>query len=350
MENKWDKLSMRQRADLIKLFVKNGVTSLDDMRQQYNSFQDGGPTDPPKKVLKINSAGIPEQTLPEVEVTDWASKDFSDFSPYNDYLNNPRKLRRDYLRGVREYLGIPEAIVARVTDSFNENYYTGENKEILKSLENASGFFNEYLNSPFYKEKTSEYGVDPNNMQYDFPRLRVTQTNITGPGHEHRKLGKNIIYMPLHYRCDENTNIDNQQDEILVHELAHENPLFNNGNKWITTVESPYYGNNYSGVPEAWKKALAPEDWWELSLHDQELNESYSDLQALRYLLYKEGIWNVLDHDKPFGEKELDKLMHLDGYSIPVERFLMNHNTQQIINAINEIAQSEDTKEVLPMT
>lgn len=57
MENKWDKLSMRQRADLIKLFVKNGVTSLDDMRQQYNSYDTGGfldgPDDPPDIVKLI---------------------------------------------------------------------------------------------------------------------------------------------------------------------------------------------------------------------------------------------------------------------------------------------------------
>jgi hypothetical protein len=45
-KDRWSALSMLERADLIKLYVSNGVTSLDEIRRDYNSFSDGGNTEP----------------------------------------------------------------------------------------------------------------------------------------------------------------------------------------------------------------------------------------------------------------------------------------------------------------
>lgn len=41
--NKWSALSMQQRADLIKLYVDKGITSISSIRNDYNSYEDGGP-------------------------------------------------------------------------------------------------------------------------------------------------------------------------------------------------------------------------------------------------------------------------------------------------------------------
>ena len=45
MKNKsrWDSLSMRDRATLINMYTKGGYTNLDDIRNHYNSFGEGGP-------------------------------------------------------------------------------------------------------------------------------------------------------------------------------------------------------------------------------------------------------------------------------------------------------------------
>lgn len=43
-KDRWSALSMSERADLIKLYVGNGVTSLNAIKKDYNSFDDGGPT------------------------------------------------------------------------------------------------------------------------------------------------------------------------------------------------------------------------------------------------------------------------------------------------------------------
>lgn len=42
--DRWSALSMKERADLIKLYVSNGITSLNDIKKDYNSFDEGGPT------------------------------------------------------------------------------------------------------------------------------------------------------------------------------------------------------------------------------------------------------------------------------------------------------------------
>lgn len=44
-KDRWSALSMSDRADLIKLYVSNGVTSLDTIKKDYNSFGSGGNTD-----------------------------------------------------------------------------------------------------------------------------------------------------------------------------------------------------------------------------------------------------------------------------------------------------------------
>lgn len=43
--NRWDKLSMRDRAELMKIYVKHGLHNLDDIRKHYNSFDEGGEVD-----------------------------------------------------------------------------------------------------------------------------------------------------------------------------------------------------------------------------------------------------------------------------------------------------------------
>lgn len=40
---KWDELSIRERSQLMNLYMKGGVLSLKEMKSHYNSFADGGP-------------------------------------------------------------------------------------------------------------------------------------------------------------------------------------------------------------------------------------------------------------------------------------------------------------------
>lgn len=71
---------MKERADLIKLYVSNGITSLDAIKKDYNSFGDGGYTNPTTTIkplsytdvilktvqskAKLNSVKSPKEPLP----------------------------------------------------------------------------------------------------------------------------------------------------------------------------------------------------------------------------------------------------------------------------------------------
>lgn len=40
--NTWDKLSMKEKHTFIRTAIKNGLSNLDEIRESYNSFADGG--------------------------------------------------------------------------------------------------------------------------------------------------------------------------------------------------------------------------------------------------------------------------------------------------------------------
>ena len=40
--NKWDSLSIKDKADLMKLYVKNGINNLEEIIGHYNKFAEGG--------------------------------------------------------------------------------------------------------------------------------------------------------------------------------------------------------------------------------------------------------------------------------------------------------------------
>ena len=42
-KDRWSALSMKDRAALIDIYVKSGITDLGEIRKDYNSFSDGGP-------------------------------------------------------------------------------------------------------------------------------------------------------------------------------------------------------------------------------------------------------------------------------------------------------------------
>jgi hypothetical protein len=63
----WNKLSMKDRAEYIKLGVASGITSLDEIRNIYNKYAKGGNLEDPEKEWKalnnINFEAIPDTTF-----------------------------------------------------------------------------------------------------------------------------------------------------------------------------------------------------------------------------------------------------------------------------------------------
>lgn len=63
-KDKWSALSMKERADLIKLYVSNGITSINDIKKDYNSFAPGGP-------IETDEYGYPADITPAVVEADY---------------------------------------------------------------------------------------------------------------------------------------------------------------------------------------------------------------------------------------------------------------------------------------
>ena len=43
--SKWDELTMAEKAEMMKVAVRNGITNLNDIRDRYNEFAEGGSVD-----------------------------------------------------------------------------------------------------------------------------------------------------------------------------------------------------------------------------------------------------------------------------------------------------------------
>lgn len=72
----WDALSMREKAEMMRVAVRNGITNLQEIRQKYNEFAEGGNTENDEEELPPI---VPFEQKPEVIITP--------DQEYNQYLN-----------------------------------------------------------------------------------------------------------------------------------------------------------------------------------------------------------------------------------------------------------------------
>lgn len=95
---KWNELSMSQKADLMKIYIKNGYSSLQSIIDDYNKFDDGGPI-----------GGYPEDTLVERKnkALMWDPTGGFDILSQTIFKGNPTGEEQAYYN---TYLGLEENI------------------------------------------------------------------------------------------------------------------------------------------------------------------------------------------------------------------------------------------------
>lgn len=79
-KDKWSTLSMKDRAELIRLGVQNGVTSIEDIRETYNKYATGGPlkdsyNDPEEYYDYATAREIGEDVMYDKRTKHWMSRD-----------------------------------------------------------------------------------------------------------------------------------------------------------------------------------------------------------------------------------------------------------------------------------
>lgn len=99
---KWDELNMAQKNELMKIYIKNGVTSLDDMRSHFNSFALGGnkdnPDNPPKGVVTRLKEKIIENKITnainDLGIEELRRRLYENIDPYDYYGNALRDFNK----------------------------------------------------------------------------------------------------------------------------------------------------------------------------------------------------------------------------------------------------------------
>ena len=243
--NNWEKLSLKAKSELMSIYLKNGITSLDEMKKHYNNFAEGGNTDIP---------------------------------PYWGQPTNKKDSPIDYLS---RYVN-SQAFARRAP---NQSY--------IKHAKNAVNNFNGVTNSQW-----REYSIGPHINEYN-NTITMYPGRIDTP------------YAPYEY------SFKAPYMTILAHEYGH--------------IIDPNYGKE-NNVPKSYTdlyKTIIPK----ADSHDSRPDEIYADLQSLRYQLYENNIFDIIN-DGTFNESHLDKALK---QGVP-NRLLYTMPKEAIIQMMNTIA------------
>jgi hypothetical protein len=261
---------------------------------------------------------------------------------------------REYFLNWRDYYRKEDDEVAkRIYPSFekllNDNYgplMTAYKSQVMRPS-NAEAFTRSYFASEAYKNRLKKQGLD----YEDFPLSSVSldpkmYVGLSANG----AFGISVGTKPMEetredlvkYGVPTGTahdliDLDAYPSFVVAHELAHDNPLYNTRGHFDEVPEdSRYYGNDYTKIPQETKNILIGTGYKDE--HDAELSENYSDLVGTRALLFDTGIFDSRDSNAVFNQEMLDAYKKTEeGKS---DRFLQYHTDEQIIKAINDIAQN----------
>lgn len=307
----WTDLSMKDKSDLMSLFLKQGISSLSDMRRIYDGEQDT-PANDTTKVENINRYNNP--TLLKYAGT------------------NVEPIIRDY----RYFAKTPQEAA-----KFLAERNITENRDVVD-------YFNSYVNSEGYK------------------RIQQNQSDWWKQRHPYKK----YIDLGLHKEgAKELKNTVNKVDKnnaIRVFNLdTYSNLSFfvpNSGNAYIGNVPTirrypnvtyslePTYvtghevAHKYNGNLETLMGAQREALQYKINTkitgnkdadehHDNYLDEIHSDVWGLKYLLFKEGIYDSRSN-KDITIEEIKKLRE----KYPNLRPLMQSTDEELVWRLNHIA------------
>ena len=307
----WTDLSMKDKSDLMSLFLKQGISSLSDMRRIYDGEQDT-PENDTTKVENINRYNNP--TLLKYAGT------------------NVEPIIRDYMY----FAETPQKAAKFLADR-----NITENRDVVD-------YFNSYVNSDGYK------------------RIQQNQSNWWRQRHPYRK----YTDLGLHKEgAKELRNTVNKVDKtkaIRAFNLdTYSNLSFfvpNSGNAYIGNIPTtsrypnvtysfePTYvtghevAHKYNGNLETLMGAQREALQYKINTkitgdkdidehHDNYLDEIHSDVWGLKYLLFKEGIYDSRSN-KDITIEEIKKLRE----KYPNLRPLMQSTDEELVWRLNHIA------------
>lgn len=93
----WDKLSMAEKSEMMKVAVRNGVTNLQEIRKKYNEFAEGGDKETPRPVTTGGAGYIPPAVDASWVANKLRNRLYRTINPLTDY--NIRKNLAEVVSG-----------------------------------------------------------------------------------------------------------------------------------------------------------------------------------------------------------------------------------------------------------
>lgn len=214
---------------------------------------------------------------------------------------------------------------------------------------NFKEFYKGYINSPNYKKRLITQGYN-NPEQVKKDRLnnlnKITQSEVNDIGSQY--------YHPLN-----KVNIDNKElkkyslnkEITTAHEYSHGVGAMNTGNSNFTknlTLNNKETSlinskNNYLDIDTSYNNKKLSEDQKADIRHNSLPSEAKADIDALRYKLKKDNIYNTGTQE--FNQNHLNKAKKLYSNDKMIQRNFKAFGDKDLINLMNTIAEQSTSSE-----
>lgn len=355
--DRWSALSMKERADLMNMYITNGISDLKEMKKHYNSFSGEEDTESSNTDKKKTELIIPESTIVNTD-------------NYRQQIEKYNQLRQAATDAYNSYDWNKLNALRDSADSLG--------KEIAKYTLNE---YSQYPSSPLNYGKwagTSAAG-EPQDIRYllesniredgkevtdwlksyvnseGFQRIRENQKNWWDNRHPYRK----HLYFLTGDRRNINNYVNNVNQQIgKTHNfvldgypsMSFANPYLGRTFTYKMTLgddkKYPFHETQMHEVDHLFNIPAVYYDTINAEVLDQNTNtkknhhdeyndEKHSDNIGIKYLLFKEGIYDARS-DKDVTPEQIQQLRE----KYPKLRFLQQLNNEDAAFQINNVAQN----------
>lgn len=300
---KWNNLSLRERSDLMKVYLENGITSLSEMKRHYNSFKEGGDT----------KASQTDNTIPIF------SSVLASGSP-QEFVEKTRYPVPYKAREVNERTGLPDGVRNITEDVQREAAYLYKplaGREIIKDPQTGKIYTVE--TGPYFdRGELNLDGFEP--VEYSQLRKNLSKRDYIG-GEGYRKkaldrvpgLKRYISDLSNNYGIDRNLFMHRFLKEGWIdHRIKDYNesiPTSEQKTYWETVVNNPVNGFSDLGIDYAGAnkekdlyRMQRPVDYYTT----KDINEKGKEVQSVSVANLADGL-EFMAADLDFRRRELAK-------------------------------------------
>lgn len=356
--DRWSALSLKDRADLMNMYITNGISELKEMKKHYNSFGDGGDTDDTEVQIPTTNIVTTDNYQEKLdEFNQYRQQATAAFDPYDrdtfrENLNKSDSLGREIAKYIlneyEKYKGSPLnkgtwAGTSEAKEPEDINFLLRSNiredgkdvTEWLKSYVNSEGFDRVRKNQESWWKKRHPYqkilfpifNINNNNdlnwYQREISDYADKMLNYVLDGYSEMSFSRPYEGSTFTFKPKIKEDKELPFAFTQMHEFDH---LFNDRASSYKTI-------NF----EAMEQNTNTEEG-----HDSRPIEKHSDIMGLKYLLYKEGIYDARGGNDITPEQigELRK-------KYPKLRPLIQMDDEKTAWMLNHVAQNTSDKDSL---